>query len=180
MKRTLQQIAGKFNKEGEPWVLAGNTAAVLQGAMIQAHKLTFYTSRTGSYKFNDVFAQYKKEKVKYRELVPLVGHTGLFFINDIEVRILGEPGILFQHRRFPIPIEDIYLEAEYITLSSQEIPLLPLPWLVILGLMGNDESLARGAIECGIQEKDILAVAENMGVSYYLKPSLDALFQTQK
>jgi hypothetical protein len=173
MRKTLRDIAKRFNTENEIWLLAGNTAAVLQGAMIQSRKLTFYTSKLGSYRFGEIFNDYRCERVKYREKPPLAGHIGLFEINDIEIRVVGDPEVFFEHRKFPIPIDDIYLEAEMTDVEGQEVPLLPLSWLMILGLMGGDDTLVQSVASCEIDGNLVREKAANMGVSYYLKPQLD-------
>ncbi|MBN1354773.1 hypothetical protein JXA40_00730 [bacterium] len=173
MRKTLRDIARRFNRENDIWLLAGNTSAVLQGAMIHSRKLTFYTLQTGAYKFGELFAPYKRERVKYREKPPLAGHIGLFSINEIDVSIVGQPEIFFEHRKYPIPIEDVYLYAETVQIEDQGIPLLPLEWLLILGIMADNTGLADAVSRCELDFERVLKTAGDMGVAHYLKTKLD-------
>ena len=177
MKKTLRDIANKLNQQKEPWVLAGNTAAVLQGAMIESKKLTIYTSRLAAYQLGDIFNEYRKEKVKYREIPPLAGHAGHFAIKDIWVRIIGEPEIFHDHKKFFIPLDEIFLNSPSIKIDDQDVNLLRLEWLLILGILGGDEELAVASANCKIDLDYVQTMVAKMGVSFYIKPHLENLLK---
>ena len=173
MKKTLQDISKKLTRENFPWLLAGKTAAVLQGALLKSTKLTLYTTQLGSYRFGEYFHDYKKMRVKYRENPPLSGHAGIFSINDIEIAVVGDPEITYQHRKYPIPLLEILEDDQSFSIDDMEIPLLPLPWLFVLGVMGKDEELAAAVATSGVTKEDIQKVTDNLGISFYLKSEID-------
>ncbi len=175
MRKTLQDIKKKLIKEDIPWLLAGKTAAVLQGALVKASKLTLYTDRMGSYKFGDFFQEYKQQRVKYRENPPLAGHSGIYMINDIEVGIIGDPEVIYQHRKYPVPVHQILSGEQKFEIDGEMMPLLPLPWLLVLGIMGNDTDLSSAVAETEINADDIQQVTDTLGITYYLKPEIDRL-----
>ncbi len=175
MRKALQDIARKLNQEKIPWLLADKTAAILQGAMITTNQLIIYTSNSGSYRFGDFFADYRIQKVKYREAAPVAGHIGLFKMHDIDVTVIGEPEMILQQRKFLIPVESIHKDAVPTSIGMQDIYLLPLPWIQILGFISGDNELLTALSPCRITRKDVFFISEMIGATYFLKPLLESM-----
>ncbi len=173
MQATLINIAHKLNKENIPWLLAGKTAAVLQGCFLHSNTLTFYTNQPGAYRFGDFFDEYKREKIKYREASTLAGHTGLYIFNGIEVRVVGDPEILVEKRRFAVPLDAIFLIAEPMDINDEMIPLVPLPWLFVLGILGNDRELVEGVSQADISREKIIEASSMIGAGFYISEQLN-------
>jgi len=174
MRKTLSNIAKKLNREDEPWILAGRTAAVLQGAFLQASNLTIYQTQLGSYRFGEFFAEYKKQRVKYRESDLIAGHVGIFNVNGIEVVVSGQPEIVIEHRKYTLPLEDIYLDIEPEEIDGQLVPMLPMNWLLTIGLVEQDNDLIKGILGHGVKQTEVMHCADLLGAGYYLKPIIES------
>ncbi|MBN1295734.1 hypothetical protein JXA80_03075 [bacterium] len=179
MRKTLRDIAHKLSQYDHSWLLAGKTAAVLQGAMIQAHKITLYSDQVTAYRFGTIFDSYRTLKVKLRSGPSLAGHAGTFDFQGVEVSIVGDPAIICQDRPFHLPIAQLFMEANKYVIDDVEIPLLPASWLILLGLIGNDMELARSLKSTGIDREIVMKQSRDLGVAFLAKPLIDALYETK-
>jgi len=175
MRKTLYDIARKLNQSEEHWLLAGKLAAVLQGAMIHAHKITIYSNQKTAYKFNDIFQEYRTLKVKYRSGESLSGHVGTFSIRGVEVSIVGDPEIICNSKHYFLPVDLLFQQKINYTMDQLEIPLLPSSWLILLGLIGNDKDLAEALSET-VAKADVLEKAGDLGLMFHAKPMIDSLY----
>lgn len=176
MRKTLRDIAQKLNQTNHSWLLAGKTAAVLQGALIQAHKITLYTEQVTAYRFNAIFEEYRSLKVKYRTGSPLSGHAGTFDMHGVEVSVVGDPEIVWQGRHLFLPVQQLFRDARIFDLDGSDIPLLPPAWLILLGLIGEDHALAKSLIESGVTKDEVMENARQIGIFVHVKSTVDALF----
>ncbi|HPQ40961.1 MAG TPA: hypothetical protein PLV45_11370 [bacterium] len=176
MRKTLRDIAQKLNRDDHPWLLAGKTAAVLQGALIQAHKITLYSDQLTAYRFNTTFEAYRSLKVKYRTESALAGHAGTFDMHGVEVSIVGDPEIMYQGRHLFIPLQQLIQDARVFDLDGVTIPLLPPAWLILLGIIGGDNDLAKSMVASGVTRDEVMKNAQMMGIAVNITPMMDAIF----
>lgn len=176
MRKTLFDIARKLEQTGDRWLLAGKTAAVLQGAMIQSSKLTLYSNQVTAYKFGEYFDEYRSLKVKYRSESPLSGHAGTFSIHDVEVSIVGDPEIAHHGKHHFLPVDLLLQQTAPYSMDGVQIPLLPKTWLTLLGLMGNDTIMTEALIQSGVAQQEVLKTAQELGLAFHLKPLIDSAY----
>jgi hypothetical protein len=176
MRNTIQLIAEKLNAINEPWLLSGRTAAILQGAALHSNELLLFGSQQAGQKMSELFSGNILHKTKYREDEHLAGYSGNFRIDDIAVTMIGDPQLIFNHRKYNIPIDDIYLENDPFEIGLQQIPLMPAPWILLIGVAAEDELLIKAMMDCGVPADKLLKIAEILGMSYYFKPRLSQLY----
>ena len=175
MRNVIQEVSAKMNDRNLPWLLAGKTAGVLQGVLVHSNTLSIFSTEKGSAAFSDVFDPFRDQKIKYRDDRVIAGLTGTFRIRDVEVTIIGAPQIIIEHRKWPLPIEDIFGVIEPVEIGLHPVPMLPLDWLFITAVIEKDMQFAQAILETGLERNQIVKLLEETGLSYYLKPKLEEL-----
>jgi hypothetical protein len=177
MRAVLQKIAEILNAESFPWLLAGKTAAVLQGAIIHSNNLIILTDMNGANFFGEKFATSKNQRIKYREDPPFAAFSGIFQIDDIEIHLYGDPEILHEHRKFKIPVDDIFLETELVEIGLERVPIISLEWILTLAIFEQDQPLINAIIPCEISRETLNGIIETLGANYYLRPLVEKILK---
>jgi hypothetical protein len=77
--------------------------------------------------------------------------------------------LIYNHRKYPIPVDELYLEADPYEIGIYNVPLMPLEWICLIAIATSDELLLAALKSGRIDSGKVLKIAEMMGLSYYLK-----------
>lgn len=179
MRNSLRVILSKFPPETHPWVLAGNTALVLQGIPLVARDLTLIMNRSQVYEFGKVFRANIITGITPQVSTPRhANFTGEFDIYGVKVTVIGDLLIRAGERSLYMMIDEFISDSNTIEFMGRILPVISLEWQILLDILqGNQEQRLDKLVEGEPDIEKISLLIERHGLGRLLFQDISSRIQ---
>ena len=125
--KTLHKIADQLKEGSIKWVLTGSLGLAIQGLSVEVHDIDIQTDRAGAYEFEQRFAEYMVEPVRFSEAEMIRSHYGKFKIDGIKVEIMGDLQKRLDNQEWEAKANITDLR-HWIEVDDLQVPVLPLAY----------------------------------------------------